>query len=180
MSTEHGIPSLRGTEHIGFTVPDLRQAVDFFVDVIGCEAFFPLGPYEPQGSWMEDNLNVHPRSEIPRMCILRCKTGVNFEIFEYQAPDQRETPPKNSDVGGHHIAFYVEDIDDALAYLKCKDVKILGDKKVVTEGPVAGESWVYFLTPWGMQLELVSYPQGLAYETSTKRRLWNPAEPTRE
>ena len=29
-----GIPGLRGTEHIGFTVPDLDQAERFFVDII--------------------------------------------------------------------------------------------------------------------------------------------------
>ena len=28
------LPGLRGTEHIGFTVPDLDQAERFFVDVI--------------------------------------------------------------------------------------------------------------------------------------------------
>ena len=31
------LPGLRGTEHIGFTVPDLDEAHRFFVDVIGCE-----------------------------------------------------------------------------------------------------------------------------------------------
>lgn len=37
MTDNTGIPGLRGTDHIGFTVPDLEQAVDFFVNVIGCE-----------------------------------------------------------------------------------------------------------------------------------------------
>jgi glyoxylase I family protein len=36
-SVMSGIPGLRGTEHIGFTVPDLDAAERFFVDVIGCE-----------------------------------------------------------------------------------------------------------------------------------------------
>ena len=40
---------------------------------------------------------------------------------------------------------------------------VLGEPTCMTEGPTAGESWVYFLAPWGMQLELVSYPQGKAY-----------------
>ena len=35
-----GMPGLRGSFEFGFTVPDLEQAVDFFVDVIGCESFF--------------------------------------------------------------------------------------------------------------------------------------------
>ena len=41
-----GMPGLRGTDHIGFTVPDLAQAVDFFVNVIGCEKFYDLGPFK--------------------------------------------------------------------------------------------------------------------------------------
>ena len=39
-----GIPGLRGTEHIGFTVPDLEQATAFFVDVIGCDRLFGFRP----------------------------------------------------------------------------------------------------------------------------------------
>jgi catechol 2,3-dioxygenase-like lactoylglutathione lyase family enzyme len=31
-----GLPGLRGTDHIGLTVPDLEQAITFFTDVIGC------------------------------------------------------------------------------------------------------------------------------------------------
>ena len=40
------LPGLRGTEHIGFTVPDLDEADDFFVNVIGCERVYSLGPFE--------------------------------------------------------------------------------------------------------------------------------------
>jgi hypothetical protein len=38
---------------------------------------------------------------------------------------------------------------------------------------------MYFLAPWGMQLELVSYPKGKAYEKDFKGRLWNPANPAK-
>ena len=47
-----GMPGLRGTDHIGFTVPDLAQAVDFFVNVIGCEKFYDLGPFKAEDGWM--------------------------------------------------------------------------------------------------------------------------------
>ena len=30
------IPGIRGLDHVGFTVPDLEQAHEFFVDVLGC------------------------------------------------------------------------------------------------------------------------------------------------
>lgn len=31
------LPGLRGADHIGMTVPNLDEAVEFFVDVIGAE-----------------------------------------------------------------------------------------------------------------------------------------------
>lgn len=175
--SETGLPGLRGTDHIGFTVPDLDAAVDFFVNVIGCEAFYDLGPFRFDDDWMQRQLNVHPRTVMRRLKFLRCRHGSNFEIFEYEAPDQNTKQPKNSDIGGHHLAFYVDDMDAALAWLRGKGVRILGEPVVRTEGPSAGQTWVYFLAPWGMQLELVSFPNGKGYEKDTDRRLWHPARP---
>lgn len=172
-----GLPGLRGADHIGFTVPDLDEAVAFFVDVLGCEAFYDLGPFQADDDWMETHLNVHPRTVMRRLKFLRCGHGSNFELFEYEAPDQRSEPPRNSDVGGHHLALYVDDIDAAVAYLRDKGVRILGEPTVRTIGPSAGQTWVYFLSPWGMQLELVSFPGGKGYERDTDRRLWHPARP---
>lgn len=177
MAEAKGLPGLRGTDHIGFTVPDMDEAIAFFVDVLGCEPFYELGPFQAEDDWMETHLNVHPRAVMRRLKFLRCGNGSNFELFEYQAPDQRRTPPRNSDVGGHHLALYVDDIGAAVAYLRGKGIRILGEPTVRTAGPSAGQSWVYFLSPWGMQLELVSFPGGKGYEAETDRRLWHPASP---
>ncbi len=174
-----GLPGLRGADHIGFTVPDLEEAVDFFVDVLGCEPFYELGPFESDDDWMARHLNVHPRAVMKKLRFMRCGNGSNFEIFEYSSPDQNRAQPKNSDIGGHHLAFYVDDMDAAVAYLKAKGVRVLGEPTVRTQGPSGGQSWVYFLAPWGMQLELVSYPEGKAYERDFDGRLWHPAYPDR-
>ena len=112
-----------------------------------------------------------------KLKFLRCGNGSNYEIFEYESPDQSDTPPKNSDVGGHHFAFYVDDFDAALAHLKRHGVKILGEPTVRTEGPSGGQTWVYFLAPWGLQLELVSFPNGKAYERDFNNKLWHPCHP---
>jgi catechol 2,3-dioxygenase-like lactoylglutathione lyase family enzyme len=175
-----GLPGLRGTDHIGFTVPDLDQAITFFVDVLGCEPFYELGPYEdPNGDWMATHLGIHPRAVMKKLKFLRCRNGANFEVFEYTSPDQRREQPKNSDVGGHHLAFYVDDIDAAVAYLKAKGVRVMGEPTVRSAGPSGGQTWVYFLSPWGMQFELVSFPHGKQYETEYATRLWHPAHPER-
>lgn len=175
-----GIPGLRGTEHIAFTVPDLDEAVNFFRGVIGCEVHYYIGPFkDPEDDWFSKNLGLHPRAEIPRAVLLRCETGANFEVFEYEAPDQVKRMPKMSDHGGTHIAFYVDDMDAAIEHLESKGVEMLGGKKDGM-GLEAGEGsyFVHFLTPWGMMLELVSFPRGKNYMKDSRRHLWRPDDPT--
>lgn len=173
-----GLPTLRGVEHIGFTVPDIEQATRFFVDVIGCEYVYSLGPFaDPDGDWMTEHLGVPARAVVRKIRFLRCGFGPNFELFEYEVEDQNRVAPRNCDVGGHHLAFYVDDFAAALAYLESHGLAILGAPTVRTSGPSAGQTWVYFLSPWGMQLELVSFPQGKGYEAQMRTRLWHPARP---
>lgn len=174
-----GLPGLVGTEHIGFTVPDINVATRFFVDVIGCEHVYSMGPFSDAGDWMERQLGVDPRTILVELRFLRCRAGPNFELFQYAAETSSAAPPANSDVGGHHLAFYVEDIGAAVDHLRRHDVRVLGNPVVRTEGPSAGQSWIYFLSPWNMQLELVSFPNGKAYEAETSVRLWHPGHPAR-
>ncbi len=171
-----GLPGLRGTDHVGFTVPDLEEATVFFVNVLGCEQFYDLGPFQADDDWMQRQLNVHPRAVVRKLRFFRCKNGSNYEVFEYESPDQVAEPPKNSDIGGHHLALYVDDMDAAVNYLKKHGIRVLGEPVVRKVGPSAGQTWVYFLSPWGMQFELVSFPEGKGYEKTVSSRLWHPAD----
>ena len=171
------IPGLRGVEHVAFTVPDVEQAVRFFVDVLGCEHFYDMGPFaDPDGDWMSANLGVHPRASITTFAVLRCKNGANFELFQYESPDQAQRWPKLSDWGGSHVAFYVDDMDEALAHLETHGVQILGQGKKDGFGPESGDgsTFAHWLTPWGQVLEFVSYPNGREYHKTTDRRMWQP------
>ena len=169
-----GVPGLRAVEHVGLTVADLEEAVEFFVDVLGCERVFADGPIGDDAAFMRERLNVHPDASL-RYCFLTCGNGPNLEIFEYDSPDQDSEPPRNSDVGGHHLCFYVDDMDDAVDYLRGRGVRLLGDVNVIVDGPAAGSRWIYFLAPWGLQLEFVSYPGGKGAPGSPARRLWTPS-----
>ena len=171
-----GLPGLRGTEHIGFTVPDLDEAERFFVDVVGCERVYSLGPFARDDNWMADHLNVHPRSVMRELRFYRCGHGPNFEVFQWESADQQNPQPRNSDIGGHHLAFYVDDIDVAVAHLKANGIRVLGEPTSSGNASL-GQRWVYFLSPWGMQFELVSFPEGKAYEADSTVTLWHPARP---
>lgn len=174
-----GLPGLAGIEHIGITVPDIEAATAFFVEVIGCERFYDLGPFRSDDGWIERHLGVPDGTVMRRLRFLRCGNGPNIELFEYAAPEQATRPPRNSDVGGHHLAFYVRDMAAALAHLARHGVEVMGTPTQRTEGPSAGQTWVYFRAPWGLQMELVSYENGKGYERTTARRLWHPGDPAR-
>ena len=157
------LPGLTGVDHIGFTVPDLDEARTFLVDVLGCEYLYSLGPFIHEDSdWMAEHLNVHPRATIPENRFFRLGGQAILEVFAYTAPDQRRSVPRNSDIGGHHVALYVDDLDAAVAHLHDSGVRVLGEP-TASKGAHEGQRWVYFLAPWGMQFELVSYPDGKAY-----------------
>lgn len=170
------IPGLRGLDHVGFTVPDIEEATEFFTEVLGCDLIYSLGPFLSEDDWMARQLNVHPNAVIVQNRHFRCGHGSNFEIFHYETPDGQQPQPKNSDIGGHHLAFYVDDLDAAIEYLKSKGVKVLGEP-VASKGPASGQRWIYFLSPWGMQMELLSHPHGKKYERDAKVKLWTPRFP---
>lgn len=169
-----GLPGLAGVEHVGFTVPDLDAAVRFFTEVMGCSKAYEIGPFKAEDDWMARQLGVHPRAVLRKLAMLRCQNGPNFEIFQYEVAGQVTAPAANSDVGGHHLAFYVQDIEAAVVYLKARGVTVQGDVVTMQDGPSKGLCWVYFLAPWGMQLELVSAPKGQAVTEQDPSALWSP------
>ena len=156
------MPGLRRLDHVGFTVPDLDEATRFLVDVLGCEYLYSLGPFADDGDWMAEHLNVHPRTTMVENRFFRLGGQTILEVFHYDAPDRRDAPPRNSDVGGHHVALYVDDLDAAVEHLHDHGVRVLGEP-TASKGAHEGQRWIYFLAPWGMQFELVSYPEGKAW-----------------
>ena len=170
-----GMPGLRSLDHAAFTVPDLQEAVAFFVDHLGGELVFEDGPFASNGEDMRARLDVHPRASC-RLAMLRLGETTNLELFEYTAPQQNSEPPANSDIGGHHLAFYVEDIDAARAYLEdVPGVALMsGPNGVADDSPVAGQRWFYFTTPWGMHLEATTDGRSAFYDGLPGARMVAP------
>ena len=109
----------------------------FFVDVLGCTQVYKLGPFAFEDDWMERHLNVAARTVMRELRFFRCGHGPNFEIFQYEAADQLWRPPRNSDVGGPPLAFYVDAMEPALAHLRRHGVRILGEPTLRSIGTVS-------------------------------------------
>jgi catechol 2,3-dioxygenase-like lactoylglutathione lyase family enzyme len=160
------IPTLRAVDHVAYTVPDLDEAVAFFVDHFGAELIFRDGPFrDGEGDGMRRRLDVDPGAECT-IAMIRIGKHHNVELFEYVAPQQNVELPRNSDVGGHHMGFYVDDIDAAYEYVKAIPGVVVqeGPNGVAADAPVAGQRWFYFKSPWGMQLELTTCATAGFYE----------------
>jgi catechol 2,3-dioxygenase-like lactoylglutathione lyase family enzyme len=149
---------LGGVDHVSITVPDMQQACDFFAQVLECRELFRMGEFRwDKDDYLLEHLNIHPRSVMKEHRMLECNEGFKISLFEYEAPDQRREMPKNSDIGGHHLAFRIYDIESALARLKKAGIPIMGDPVTFPDGPNRDVTCIYFLSPWGLQLELVYY-----------------------
>ncbi|WP_394825690.1 VOC family protein [Pendulispora albinea] len=177
MIRRRGIPGATAVHHVAYTVPDLDQAIAFFTEILGADLVYTQGPVRGEGDWMTRKLGVDAAATA-RVAMLRLGPVTNVELFEYAAPDQQRQIPRNSDWGGHHLAIHVTDVDLAAEYLRAQPgVRVLGSPETITDGPIAGDRWVYFVTPWGMQMELINLPAGAPYEQQTDVRLYLPKEP---
>ncbi|WP_433632746.1 VOC family protein [Halomicrococcus sp. NG-SE-24] len=149
MADDHPLTA-QNVHHVGITVPDLDDAVEFFVDAIGCDELYRKGPFgDSEGRTMERRLDVHPDATAS-LAMLRCGPTMNLELFEWDAPDQDETAPDNSDVGATHLALQVDDIDTATDGLASRDdVTMLDEPQTNEDGPTAGLTYVYCRVEWG-------------------------------
>ncbi len=171
----NSIPGIRGVDHVGFTVPDINEAVQFFTDVLDCKEAVRFGPFrDDEGDSMKELFNLPPRAVIKTIVLMRSGRGSNIELFEFEVEEQRKQLPRNCDLGGFHFSFYVYDIFKALEAAKKMGVNTFAGPLEVNDGPAAGMKVLYFLAPWGTQLELISYPDGVAYEKNATTKLWAP------
>jgi len=167
-SITDSIPTARNVDHFGYNVPNLDEAIEFFVEVLGAEEAFRWGPMaDPDGDSMAAMLGVHPRTSVGG-ALLRLGPASNVELLEYDAPDEASEPPKTADPGASQLAFRVEDVEAATEYLREQQgVTVLDEPgEVPDDEPHAGMKSVFATTPWGLLLELVEHGT-LPYEQDT-------------
>ncbi|MFE1197785.1 VOC family protein [Streptomyces olivaceoviridis] len=168
--SRHGLPGALGVDHFARTVADLDSAERFFVDVLGAELLYR----SEYGALPEDvaaALGVPPGGAM-RRAVLGMGPTDTIELASYQGKSAgNPRPPRNSDVGGSHIALHVRDVDAAAAYLAAHGCTVLGRPETIDEGPLTGDRWVYTRAPCGLYVEVVHMPDGaLPYERGTAAR----------
>jgi glyoxylase I family protein len=166
MANNSVIPGLQHVDHIGLTVPDLDAGVEFYTQILGGTELYRLGPLDSSQmptiddgrDWADACLNV--KGAYLNLAMLAIGPNLMLELFQYDKPtDKALRPPRNCDPGGHHIAFKVDDIRQAIDHLAKHGCEVMKGPIPVTQGPSAGLLFCYVLDPWGNQMEFVQYDQ---------------------
>ena len=118
---------------------------------------------------MSEHLGVADDTVMRRLHFYRLGGQAIFEVFEYEAGDQnahaaaqqrRRRAPRGALRRGSRRR-------------RRPPARARPDACSASRPPAAapseGQRWVYFLSPWGMQFELVSYPDGKAFDRQAGR-----------
>lgn len=153
-------PDIHQPAHrITLAVPDVAEATAFLAELVG-----PSTVDRDGGAGV-----VSFSSGIEVRLVPTASTGTA------DAPD---IPPRLVDIGTNHLCLRVADIEAAVAHLReLPGVDVLGDIVTIPEGPIRGNRWIYFRSPWGTLFELQQWPDTPGYVDSTAERLHHGQQP---
>ncbi len=162
-----------GLQHIGFTVPDMEQAVEFFTSMFGAETIMECGSVDVDDDFMKRRLGVPAGCRIADQRVLQIGTGGALELFQYSGAEPSAIR-HNGEVGAMHIAFEVENAYEAADRLREAGVDILEGPTLIEGGPMDGLVWLYLRAPWGQYLEILSADRPLGYEAKGGPKMYSP------
>ncbi|QHT45481.1 VOC family protein [Bacillus sp. SB49] len=174
---EGEIVMTRGIDHIGMTVPSIEEATAFFQEAFGAEVSYDVQRPEQEpmaGDEVEKQLGLPEGTSIIHMRLLRIGDGPTLELFELGTEPDKE-PLRISDIGIHHFAFYVDNIEQASERFEAAGGSLLSPPHSLDDeedGP--HNAGVYGKTPWGSLVELIKYPDGVDYPKGSEAPRWTP------
>ena len=122
---------LNKLHHVAIICADYRAAKEFYVEKLGLPLVREV--YRPER-----------RDYIMTLLV----GGVEIELFIVENPPQRITNPEAR--GLRHLAFHVENIEPAVAWLKEKGI----ETEPIRVDPFTGGRMTFFRDPDGLPLEL--------------------------
>lgn len=166
--------TVRGIDHVGIFVPDIEQGKAFFIAAFGARLIYQsLDSSQPpeQGDDLVRNTGIAPGSVLRAQCVLKLGQGPDIEMFEMVAPGQSPTTGR-SDIGLNHFALYADDPQAAIERFEKAGGRMFSQPNEIlfkTEQG-ANNTFCYGVTPWGMNIEFISYPGEMGYEEGTELR----------
>ena len=137
-----------GLHHVGITVRDLEESVEWYERVFDVSADF-----RASGSGEELSRAVGVPDARLELAFLRIG-GSSIELLVYDNDRIEEFDRTSADVGSTHVCLHVDDIDKSYSDLLDRGVTFFAPPLLIEEGPLAGSRFAYFKDPNGVTLEL--------------------------
>jgi len=148
----------KGWHHICINVSDLERSLKFYTEILGLKVTLRADIDDAEIS----RAIAIPGAKIAAAFLEVPGTPTLIEMFEYVSGAGRSLPEDrmSSDIGVQHVAFQVDDIDEAYQRLKSKGVSFLTEPITVPqdEPNFAGGRICFFSDPDGTTLELLQRP----------------------
>ena len=118
--------------HVAIICSDYQTSKHFYVNVL----------------WFSVINETYRESRNSYKLDLQVNSGDCIELFSFPNPPQRVSRPEAC--GLRHLAFEVDDIDQSVAYLQAKDVKV----EDIKTDEITGKRFTFFQDPDGLPLEI--------------------------
>jgi len=123
---------LKGIHHIAIIASDYEKSKSFYTDVLGFTIDREVNRVERQSFKLDLSLNGH----------------YVIELFSFPNPPQRPSRPEAT--GLRHLAFQVDDIEEAISELVKKDIH----PEPVRIDEYTGKKFTFFADPDDLPIEL--------------------------
>lgn len=146
----------RTTHRIGIRVPDCELAAEHVAGILGDGAV--RRPVARHGG-------------AALRAVAHADPTVQLELIDCESAEDAPAP-RVVDIGTHHLCWRVTDVDAAAEYVAdLPGVTVLGDVIEIPDGPIAGNRWIYYRSPWGTLFELQQWPSNPPYTATSTVRL---------
>jgi catechol 2,3-dioxygenase-like lactoylglutathione lyase family enzyme len=143
--------SIHDSGYVTIGVPNLQQATTFFRNILNCAPVNPVATDESTTS------TASRRSALSASRLLLCDSGTVVELFDEHGARSLSSARHSTDRGNEPIQFGADDVAHADQWLRREGVQVIGTSETMKTGPHAGQTVVNFVTPWGLQLQLVGW-----------------------
>jgi glyoxylase I family protein len=143
---------LSGIAHVGFSVGDLDISIPFYRDLLGFKVSYDV---ERSGPITEGITGI---SGVRLRIAMLTLHDLHLELIQYLAPIGGKLDLRVCNIGCSHIAFYVDDIQEAHRFLSANGVHLNSPPNEIKDGPLAGTKSLYLFDPDGITLELMQRP----------------------
>lgn len=140
----------RKIDHVGLTVSDIDQSVDFYTRMFDLKV---VGRGTGEADWISAGLGV-PGTKLATAHL----EGENLrvELLQYVEPPGQRTAPRNNDVGAAHICFPVDDIEEAYEDLVKKGARFIAPPSP-SHMDGKGFRFAYLLDPDNISVEILQH-----------------------